>query len=243
MGKFTKIENDIIESLLIAGLSITALSCALFLLRKLNGFHKEEDMISNKQIAKGIGKSIRSVINGMEELQLMKIVALVKRGVSKKACNIWCFEKNVSKWRLVNKVALVKKRGRTSENLGKKLVKDTATTKEILQKKDTKERELATLLKELVEVIYPTFNETYGTSYSSTSIIGNYTYWRGFFSVKQIIEAIRKSPNHRFVKENLKGKLKPDMMFRQKYSSGEPANWIDDFLNTKANEEKYINLN
>ena len=52
MTKFTKIENEILEKLITMNLSVTALSTALLILRKINGFHKNQDMISNSQIAK-----------------------------------------------------------------------------------------------------------------------------------------------------------------------------------------------
>lgn len=137
---YTKIENDILDFCAKANLSGSAYAVLFYLLRKLNGYHKEQDAISNSQIAKGINRSIRSVITGTNELQLVKIISLVKKGSSVNSPNVWRIEKNPNVWELVQKPALVKKStlvkktATTSEENGKKLVKISSTTKESITK-------------------------------------------------------------------------------------------------------------
>lgn len=55
------------------------------------------------------------------------------------------------------------------------------------------------------------FNEIFQTKYKSTrSWAKNFSYWRGTYSLDEVIEAVRKAKNHPFYKD----KLNPDMLLR-----------------------------
>jgi len=109
MDNYTRIENQLLEKLCVMGLSGTALSCALILLRKTNGFGKEQDGISLSQFAKLTGKDKRTIVRSLKELQLVSIVTLVSSGKSRKQVNIYKINKMLTEWQLVTKVSPVKK--------------------------------------------------------------------------------------------------------------------------------------
>lgn len=134
MEGFTKIENEVLEALIGSNLSSAELRVALCVLRKLNGFRKDTDMISLSQFMKYTGLSNKGVINAQKQLILMNICSLVKKGKSKKASNRWAFNKNVSTWQLVKRCSLVKFPTPTSELLGNQLVNLSSHTKESITK-------------------------------------------------------------------------------------------------------------
>lgn len=152
---FTQIENDIYEELLKINLSGTALACAFYLLRKTNGWNKESDQISLSQFCKAVNRSRPSVCKALEQLRLVNIALLVKKGKSREASNEWAFNKNFIKWKLVNKPLLVKKKKRTSKQTVTRTSKQTVThkrkSKEILQKKKKYTKE--------IEQIYEAYKE------------------------------------------------------------------------------------
>lgn len=105
---YTKIENDVLEALASSNLSKGELRVALAILRKLNGFHKDQDNISLSQIMGLTKLSNRAVIDALRQLQLVKICSLVSKGKSKGSSSIWKFEKDTTKWELVKRSSLVK---------------------------------------------------------------------------------------------------------------------------------------
>jgi phage replication O-like protein O len=136
---YTPIANEILEKIISSGLNGTEKAVILHILRKTYGFQKKEDEISLSQFMVSIPVSRQTLCSALEVLQLVKIVRLVKKGNSKKASNLWAFNKNYDEWQLVKKAKLVKKISATSQVFHKQLVKKTRHTKEILQNKDTKE--------------------------------------------------------------------------------------------------------
>ena len=134
MEKFTRIENDVIEKLISINLSGSALACAFLLLRKTNGYHKEQDGISLSQFCNNIKRSKPTVIKALKELQLVNICILVKKGNSGKQYNIYSFNKDTTTWQLVRKPLLVKKKKSTSKEKETQLVKKPLHTKEIITK-------------------------------------------------------------------------------------------------------------
>jgi len=137
--KYTQIENDVFEAIISIKLSNSERQIVLAYLRKLNGFHKDKDQISISQIMEMTGLSNRTVINGQRQLQRMNICSLVKKGVSRKHSSIWAFNKNVSTWRPVKRVSLVKFPTTTSEKSRKQPMNISSHTKESIQE-NTKER-------------------------------------------------------------------------------------------------------
>ena len=125
----TGIANDILEHIISSGLNGTEVACVLFVIRKTYGYQKKEDEISLSQFMKAVPASKQSIVNATKNLQLVKILILVKKGTSKKHSNIWSFNKDYDTWQLVKKARLVKK-------TTIQLVKKTRHTKEIIQKKE-----------------------------------------------------------------------------------------------------------
>lgn len=132
--KFTPIENDILEKLVSISLTSTELSCALILLRKTNGYNKIEDGISISQFMQYTGKSRPTICSALKQLQLVKIIILVKSGKSMKSYNRYRFNKNIKEWKLVKKIKLVKNTKSTSKENQTQLVKKTIHTKDNIQK-------------------------------------------------------------------------------------------------------------
>ena len=140
MDNYTKIENDVLEKLSQINLSGSALACALVLLRKTNGFNKEEDGISLSQFVTLIGRSKPTICKALKELQLVKICLLVKKGKSGKEYNVYRFNKNVDDWQLVKKPKLVKKKKSTSKEIETQLVKKSLHTKETNTKENIQKK-------------------------------------------------------------------------------------------------------
>jgi len=154
----TYIENDVMINLISSGLNGTELSVVLFLIRKTNGWHKETDEISLSQFLKHIPVTKPTLCKAIKNLQLVKIIKLVKKGKSLKSSNEYKLEKNISNWQLVKKAKLVKFTKRTSKDFDNQLVKKPlhtkeTITKETIQKKyspTSEEVRLSTLLLDLI---------------------------------------------------------------------------------------------
>lgn len=132
--KYTKIDNDFLMALVSSGLNGTEISAVLFVYRKTIGWNKKQDMISHSQFLDNIPVSKVSLIRALDNLQLVKILKLVKKGLSVKTSNLWELELDFNKWQLVKKSKLVKKMKQTSKDFDNKLVKKTLPTKETIQK-------------------------------------------------------------------------------------------------------------
>jgi len=138
MEKYTQIENEILEGIVKVGLSKSELMVFLVLIRKLNGFHKDEDAISISQLVEATGLSNRSVISGLQQLQRMKICSQVSKGTAKGRPSIWGINKSVLSWQPMKRTSLVKFPTSTSAKQGKKPMKISSHTKDNT-KESTKE--------------------------------------------------------------------------------------------------------
>ncbi len=138
-GNFTRIVNPLIEELVKIPFKGCELAVALFIIRKTYGFQKKQDEISITQFENGLKRSRPVIVKALKNLQLVKVVKLVKRGSSKTCSNLWEINKYYNEWELVKLPQLVKHRRSTSKDLTKQLVKAAKHTKENIQKKYTKE--------------------------------------------------------------------------------------------------------
>jgi len=129
----TSIANEVLEKLISASLNGTELAICLFVIRKTYGWNKLEDEISLSQFLSAIPVSKQSLCTALNNLQLVKILRLVKKGNSKLLANCWAFNKDFDSWQLVRKVRLVKFSSPTSQVFHKQLVKKTRHTKYNIQ--------------------------------------------------------------------------------------------------------------
>ena len=130
----TKIANDLFEKIISSGLNGTELSVILFLIRKTYGFQKKQDYISLNQFMACIPVSRPTICKALKNLQLVKIIKLVKKGNSINMANLYALSKNFDTWQLVKKSKLVKFSKSTSKDFEKQLVKKTLPTKETITK-------------------------------------------------------------------------------------------------------------
>ena len=79
-GNFTRVINPLMEELIKIPFRGCELALAIFIIRKTYGFNKTEDQISLSQFCSGINRSKPSVVLGLKNLQLVKVVLLVSKG-------------------------------------------------------------------------------------------------------------------------------------------------------------------
>ena len=164
---FTGIANEILEKLISSCLNGTEIAVALHIIRKTYGYNKKQDEISLSQFLLAIPVSKPTICKALNNLQLVKIIKLVKKGKSLNSSNLWVFNKDFDTWQLVKKTKLVKKKKSTSKENDTQLVKKPLHTKETIQKTITKEivhfsiddYNSAKLLKELIQDNLPSFKE------------------------------------------------------------------------------------
>jgi phage replication O-like protein O len=137
-GNFTRIVNPLIEELIKLPFKGCELAVAIFIIRKTYGFQKIQDEISLSQFEKGLNRSRQTIVTALENLQLVKVARLVKKGDSKRQSNIWTINKYYRTWELVNMARLVKRKRGTSLTEAPQLVVTARHTKEIT-KEITKE--------------------------------------------------------------------------------------------------------
>jgi len=111
----TGINNEVLMHLIGAGLNGTELAICLYVLRKTWGYSKTKDEISLSQFMDAIPATKPSICKALSNLQLVKIILLVKKGKSKISSNEWKFNKDFDTWQLVKKTKLVKKKKLTSK--------------------------------------------------------------------------------------------------------------------------------
>lgn len=141
MEGYTKINNELLEAITRWNLTSAEIRILLCLIRRLDGFHKENDEVSISQFMRHTGLSNRGVLNTLKRLQLMNICSLVKKGKSKKSSNEWAIEHNPGRWKPMNRSSLVNFPTSTSELSGNKLVNLSSHTKESIQKKYIQKKE------------------------------------------------------------------------------------------------------
>lgn len=177
---YTAIANEILEQLVKANLNGTEMSIVLYVLRKTYGYQKKQDAISYSQFLNIIPVTRPTLWKSLKILQLVKIIKLVKRGDSKKASNLYAFNKNYDEWQLVKKTKLVN--FRTTQ-----LVKKSKPTKENIQKKDTTKNKVSYQLMEKFKEI--TGLENPDGDYQKDNL------FQTRYTVKKIKEQIKKQEN------------------------------------------------
>jgi phage replication O-like protein O len=187
---YTAIANELLDELCKTSLTGVEFSVVLFILRKTYGWGKKQDKISISQIVKIVGKSKRTVIYTLQNLESKKILN-IQRSTSngKKDSNLISLNKNYDTWIVQNFAPQVKKNRElakissaklrnqvknevSSAKLGKLVVQNSAKkvnsfahTKETIQKKVTKETSKTEVLhgKEIALLIdsFKTINPSY----------------------------------------------------------------------------------
>lgn len=146
---FTKINNGVLEKLIWAWLTGTEFSMVLLIIRKTIGWNKESDQISTKQFCEAIWCSKRIIEKSKINLQLMNVIALVKKGAQNWTPSEWSFNKDIESWKVVNKSALVNKNAvvhkkvQPSAQKGKCLVNKSAHTKDTLTKETIQKKTIS----------------------------------------------------------------------------------------------------
>lgn len=115
-GNYTRISNIILESLVKMPFKGCELAVILYIIRKTYGYHKKQDEISLSQFCAGLDRSRPTIVKALKNLQLVKVVKLVRRGNSLKEGNVYSLNKYEQEWELVNTVKLVKSRASTSKH-------------------------------------------------------------------------------------------------------------------------------
>jgi len=138
---YTKIANELLEKIIASSLNGTEIAVILFVIRKTYGYQKKEDEISLSQFMTIIPCTKPTICTAIKNLQLVKILKLVKKGNSKICSNLWTLNKNYETWQLVKKYKLVKVFKTTSKGFSNQLVKKPLHTKENT-KENTKERNI-----------------------------------------------------------------------------------------------------
>lgn len=152
---YVRIANEILEALFKFNLTGTELKVILFILRKTYGWQKKEDEISLSQFCESLNFSKPAICMALKQLQLVKIILLVSRGNSKKASNVYSFNKNHTEWQLVNKPKLVNDRKRTSKDLDNQLVNQPLHTKETITKETIQKKEYPTDIEQAQDATKP----------------------------------------------------------------------------------------
>lgn len=133
---YTKIENELLEKVLLLPLTSTELKCLLYLIRKTNGYHKDSTYASYAELARKTGCSLRAVKYAMERLRVVQVVALRTQGNSRGFANTWAIEKDANRWKVVQGIALVQNQVKGSANQRKKVVQGIAPLKESNKRKN-----------------------------------------------------------------------------------------------------------
>lgn len=139
-GNFTRIHNEILEHLVASNLNGTELAIVIFIIRKTYGYNKLNDEISLSQFCNAIPVSKVTICSALSNLQLVKIIKLVKKGNSLICSNLWHFNKDFDTWQLVKKSKLVKISTPTSKDLPLSTSKENLTYKRQRTKDNTKEK-------------------------------------------------------------------------------------------------------
>lgn len=151
MSGYTRVENDVLDSLIASNLSGTELSCALLVYRKTVGWGKASDTISLTQFTTAIGVTRKAVCNALDVLKLVKIITLVKKGNQNHTASEFRFNEDVSLWELVKKNTLVKKTSKTSVKNFQELVKKTTPSKDTITKETIQKKVSPLFLEDSIE--------------------------------------------------------------------------------------------
>lgn len=147
-NNYTQIPNELLEALTSGVFTPAAVQILLLIARKTYGYHKSHDQISLSQFSKTLNMDRRTVMREIKRLQLVSLVSLVQKGNSRRASNDWTIDLSG----LMSKLGAYKPlvhlvvptpldKPSTRGILVPELGACTPHTKEILQKKEEKERE------------------------------------------------------------------------------------------------------
>jgi phage replication O-like protein O len=125
---YTQISNDILEAIIKMRLSGHEFRIALLIIRKTNGFHRQEDAISLSQMHKSTGLSITRCSQVVNALQLKGVITITEKckGKTKK----YAFNKNLDEWQ-----DTYRKVKETITEKCKGLLQFSASTKESIKEK------------------------------------------------------------------------------------------------------------
>lgn len=137
-GNYTRVVNRLLEELAHAKLLGAEYAVCLYLMRKTYGFQKKSDQVSLSQFEAGTGLSRPTVVKALKNLQLVKVLKLVKTGSSVHQSSEYSINKYFGTWELVNPSKLVGKSHLTSKDVFQKLVK-TPLPELVKTSKHTKE--------------------------------------------------------------------------------------------------------
>ena len=136
---YTQIQNNVLENLVSYRLNGTEYQVILTVIRKTNGFQKNNDWISLSQFEKITGKTKKSICSAINSL--VKKSILVKKTTQGIKTEYGLNLELVKKTTLVYKTTLVKKTTPTSVEKVNQLVYKTTHTKESITKEtNTKEK-------------------------------------------------------------------------------------------------------
>ena len=138
---YTAIANELLEALILAGLTGAELTIYLFILRKTYGYQKKQDSISISQFVENTIYSRRGIIDCLRTLQRRNIIICIKKGSRAGDSNIWKCNKDYDTWvgrstALVKQTALGQNSVKPSAESRIKVVNQTAHTKEIKEIKE-----------------------------------------------------------------------------------------------------------
>lgn len=105
---FTPIANEIVESLVKAGLLGSELSLVLFIIRKTYGWNKKHDVISLTQFEKGTGLSRPTVVKTLKNVLIKNLIVKTLLPSNKYAFSL---NKDYETWKVVKAYLLVKSKG------------------------------------------------------------------------------------------------------------------------------------
>lgn len=128
---YTKLEHELFEAIISFKFTISQEKVLLAFIRKLIGFHKEEDDISISQIMELTKLSNRAVINAEKDLQSMNILSQIKKGTSKSKPSRWKINKDTTKWQSMNTSSLVNSDALFYEQRGSYSMNTSSHTKDI----------------------------------------------------------------------------------------------------------------
>lgn len=181
-GNFTRIVNPLIEELIKVPFKGCELQVAMYIIRKTYGHQKKQDSISLSQFIKGIERGRPTVVKALENLQLVNIVKLVKKGSVKGDSNVYEINKYTDSWKLVNTVNLVKRNNKPSLGVYTKPSKEVLThkrKKEITKETRSGYNPLGAELIKLFEEINPVCKKMYNNKTQREAcddIINSYTF-------------------------------------------------------------------
>lgn len=130
MNDYTQIPNELMEIIYSDALNRSESRVLAYMARKIYGYHKSEDAISNSQIALKLGISKKTVIESLKRLSKVGITILVRQGTTKKKPNVWRLDYTNYVTKLVGIGSLVKYDAQ-------KLVGITSHTKETITKESS----------------------------------------------------------------------------------------------------------